>query len=84
MKKDKKDLSIGDKCLLVHRNYVNKNVLGGRLIPVRLKTWENRTGIPEPVFTIIGQPRHELTLANYIPFIDEQEAINAIKINKIK
>lgn len=77
-----KDFKIGAKCLLVHRAYCKKNILGGRIIPARVKTWENKTGFPEPIFTIIGQPKYELTLANYIPFMDEQEAIDAIKITK--
>jgi hypothetical protein len=71
----KYDFKIGSKCLLVHRKYCRSNLVGGRIIPVRVKTWENKKGIPEPVFTIIGSPKHELTLDYYVAFIDEQKAI---------
>lgn len=78
----KYDFKIGSRCLLVHRKYCRSNIVGGRIILAKVKTWENKKGVPEPVFTMIGQSKHELTLANYLPFIDEQKAIDAIKINK--
>lgn len=73
-----KVLNIGEKCILVHRSYVNQNKVGGMLIPARLKTYKNINGKVEPVFTIIGAPKSEATLDFYIPFLDVQKAIDAI------
>jgi hypothetical protein len=87
MKKQFESLKLGSKCILVHRKYAFQNTVGGRLIPARLKTWHNKTGVPEPIFTIIGHSKYELTLEHYIPFIDEQKAIKSIitkkKTNKL-
>jgi hypothetical protein len=73
-----KTLKIGEKCILVHRTYAFQNKKGGRLIPARLSTYANINGKVEPVFTIIGAPKSEVTMGTYIPFIDVQKAIDSI------
>lgn len=73
-----KVLEIGGKCILVHRSYAGQKKPGGMLIPARLKTYKNINGKVEPVFTIIGAPKSEVSLEFYIPFLDVQKAIDSI------
>jgi len=74
-----KSLRIGCKVLLVNRRYAFQKIPGGSIVVGRLKTYRNINGEITPVFTEIGNSKLELTLNTYIPFVDEQEAINAIK-----
>ena len=72
-------LDIGSKCYLVRREFAFKKRIGGKIIPARLKTYENIAGKVEPVFTAIGgSSANELRLTHYIPFINTQEAVDAI------
>lgn len=76
-------LSIGDKCLLVRREYGFQNKIGGRIIPARVKTFQNIKGIVEPVFAEIGNAKNnELTLSKYFVFTDLQKAIDSISIKE--
>lgn len=72
-------LKIGKKCFLVHRSYAYKKKSGGQILIGRLKTWKNIQGKVTPIFVEVGFPKIELTLKNYIPFLEEQKAIDSIK-----
>jgi hypothetical protein len=76
-----KQLQIGDKCLLVSRDYAYQNKRGGRILIAKVKTFCNYSGTVEPVFFEVGNSkRGEMTLAKYVVFVDLQEAIDSISI----
>ena len=74
-------LTIGSKIFIVHRKYAFQNKPGGKVILARVTSFSNRKGNIEIDFRAIGQPSKspDLGMANYIPFIDIQKAIDSIK-----
>ena len=76
--KKQTELTIGCRCFLVHRSYAYQNKWGGKIILAKVYTFQNRKGKVEPVFKELGN-KQELSLENYIPFIDIEEAIKSIQ-----
>lgn len=81
-KKTTDQLTIGSKCYLVHKGYAFKNKIGGRIVPARVSTFVNTRGEVEPEFVKIGNSKQEMTMKNYVPFVDVQSAIDSIVTNK--
>jgi hypothetical protein len=77
-KKTTEDLTIGDKCFLVRKEYIGLNANGARIIVAKVKTFENKKGIAIPIFTEVGNSKRELTMENYLPFVEVSKAIEAI------
>lgn len=76
--KTTENLTIGDKCYLVHKEYIGKCVWGSRIIVAKVKTFQNIKGFPVPVFTEVGNSKRELTMDVYIPYVEVNKAIEAI------
>ena len=71
-------LTIGSKVFVVNRDYAFKRKAGGKVLPARVVAFENRNNNIEIVMKITGR-RDEVTVVNYVPFINIQKAIDAIK-----
>jgi hypothetical protein len=80
--KSTNSLTIGSKCFLVSRSYAFQNKWGGKILLAKVVTFQNIAGNIEPVFKEIGNSKVELTVKNYIPFVDIQTAIDSIITKK--
>jgi len=73
-------LKIGTVVYAVHKSYVELNV-GGKIIPSRIKTYENVDGEVRPVLRVIGEKR-EVTHAFHNIYENFDDAIDAITTKK--
>ena len=74
-----KALGIGSKVFAVHIKYVEENITGGRIRVCRVKTFENRAGVIQPVLTAVGESKSELDYKNHKIYYELDSAIEAIK-----
>jgi hypothetical protein len=70
-----KDLTIGSKVLVLHRDYMLPKKQNGIIRSARITGFKNNQGFLEPLFKIVGH-KDELAMGNYLIFIDMQIAIN--------
>lgn len=77
----KKLLDIGDKGYLVSKHFAGKGLKGGKVLPARVRTYQNISGTVEPVFQSPGI-RYDLTLSQYEYFDDIKEAVKSIESKK--
>ncbi len=76
IKNDK--VSIGTIAYMIHKGFLGQNRNGAKIVPARVKTFQRADGRIEPVFTEVGNPRRELSLSCYVPFIDIKSAKQAL------
>lgn len=69
---------IGSKVFLVHKQYKDKKLNGGKIIPCKVKTYENVNGKILPVCSIIGDSRKTIMEDSYYLFDNVNDAIEAI------
>lgn len=69
---------IGAKIFMVHKKYADENIIGGTIIPVRVKTFKNVAGKIEPVCTAIGARNEPDPKLHYL-YTEIGEAIDAIR-----
>ena len=75
MKQPLEKFTLGTKVYLIHKNWVGKKHIGASIILAKVKTFRRFQNGIAPVFTAIGNTKHELTLENYMAFLDINKAI---------
>lgn len=77
-KNEIKNLTIGSKIFIVHKNYANQKKEGGKVLPARIISFVNQQGVIKPEFKMTGSSM-VLTDNQYNIYTDVKQAINAIK-----
>lgn len=71
--------SINTKVYLVHKDYKDKQLQNGKIIPARVKTYENKKGQIIPICHAIGDSKkHPLSTDCYYLFTNINDAVQAI------
>jgi hypothetical protein len=76
-----KQLTIGSKIFVVHKDYAGKKKPGGVVNLARIVCFRNRNEKVEPEFRLIGQSSQSsnCTTEMYTVFLDIKKAIKAIE-----
>lgn len=72
-------LTIGSKVFIVHRAYAYQKKPGGSVIAAKVVSFRNISGSIEITFRTMGEKPFTLGMDYYLPFINIQVAIDAIK-----
>jgi len=72
-----KQLKIGTTVFCVHNDYVDKNVNGAKIIPCKVRSYQNMDGVIRPLVRPVGS-RNDLSLKNHILYTDLDKAVKAI------
>lgn len=72
-----KQLKIGTTVFCVHRDYVDKNVNGAKVIPCKVRSYLNIEGEIQPMVRPVGS-RNDLSLKNHTLYTDLDKAVKAI------
>jgi hypothetical protein len=72
-----KQLKIGMTVYCVHKDYVDKNVNGAKVIPCKIRSYQNMEGTVQPMVRAVGS-RNDLSLKNHTLYTDLDKAVKAI------
>ena len=76
-----KQVTIGSRVYVVHKDYANKNKINGRVVLARITAFVNKNGTVAPEFRLIGQhgATPDISTSHYEWFTDIELAIDSIK-----
>ena len=75
---DIQTLNLGQKVLTVHRDYANKNRVGGKVVQAKVLSFRNISGDIHAELQIVGGSKTIVTTEVYFLFKTSQDAIAAI------
>ena len=70
---------IGSTIFAVHKRYADGDIIGGKVIVCRVKSYENRGGTITPILTEVGNARRKVGLDVHYMYNDLDKAVNAIR-----
>lgn len=76
--KKKEYPEIGTTLYCVYMTYIDDKMSGGKIIPCRVKSYQNIQGEIHPVLTEIGNSRREVSPTTHYIYEDVRDAIAAI------
>ena len=75
---------IGSKVFLTHKKWKDEKIFGGRVIPCKVKSYENIGGTIVPICSEIGNSRNTFTTSTHYLHTSIEEAVLAISTDDLE